>query len=151
MKTSRNWTKCGRYILTSLACATPVLWLSTLHAAAMCYKERFQDRGEEVYDAATGLSWKKQPQPGLFTWDAAKNQCASPWRLPTAAELQSIVDDTKSNPAIDSIFGTQALDNFWSSSPKPDSAPARAWFVNFKSGYSSTYFLSTTYQVRCVR
>lgn len=141
----------GRWIWgTVTTCAVALTWLPNLNAAPMCYRERFQVNGEEISDAATGLVWKKQPETGSFSWDNAKLRCAGLWRLPTVAELQSIVDDAKSNPAIDSAFGTQTLGVFWSSSTVAGN-PSQAWGVDFTYGESSGYALSGPKQVRCVR
>lgn len=105
-----------------------------------------------VKDNRTGLVWKKAAEPGTFTWAAAKTQCASPWRLPTVAELMSLVDDTRgSAPAIDGTFfpGTEAKD-FWSSSPYAFDA-TKARNVSFDTGADYNASVDALGRVRCVR
>jgi hypothetical protein len=73
---------------------------------------------------------------------------ASGWRLPTLAELQSIVLDFKctgaggsstcscgSSPCIDATFGpTQSLDFYWPATSYLPSSPRGAWGVAFDAG-----------------
>ncbi len=91
----------------------------------------FQDNGDgTVTDSATGLMWMQQDsghlgagQNGGLNWEDALAWSAeleytsyTDWRLPTAKELQSIVDYTRS-PATD---GTAAIDPVFLSSPISD-------------------------------
>jgi hypothetical protein len=131
-------------------CAVTLEGMPKPNAAPMCYKERFKVNGDEVSDAATSLIWKRQPEIGRFNWESAKGQCMGGWRLPSIGELQSIVDDSKSNPAIDNAFGTQLLDYFWSSSPLAGS-PSLAWAVDFSTGGTGGSGVGDAYRVRCVR
>ncbi|KJR41397.1 protein of unknown function DUF1566 [Candidatus Magnetoovum chiemensis] len=85
-----------------------------------------------VKDLNTGLMWQQDNavQSGAdyqFTWQEALSYCESlslagysDWRLPNVKELQSIVDYTNSDPAIDtSVFTfnetSGAVSYFWSS------------------------------------
>jgi hypothetical protein len=74
------------------------------------------------------------------------------WRLPTRAELLTLVDPTKYNPAIDATaFPSTPSDYFWSSSAYAGSS-GNAWYVYFYNGYSNNVDVtSNTYRVRCVR
>jgi hypothetical protein len=110
-----------------------------------------------VTDNRTGLTWQ-QGEPGSMTWGAALGYCegrdlggATDWRLPNIKELESLTDDTRYNPAIDTAFfpGASASD-YWSSTTHayyPDSA----WVVGFYDGYVGNYGKGTSYYVRCVR
>lgn len=86
-------------------------------------KNNFASGSETVTDSATGLVWQKEDSAGAKTWNEAINYCEelslaneSDWRLPSAKELQSIVDYTRSpsttnSAAIDPIFGTSSITN----------------------------------------
>ncbi len=93
----------------------------------------FQDNGDgTITDSATGLMWMQQDsghlgagQNGGLNWEDAlawstelEYATYTDWRLPTAKELQSIVDYTRS-PATD---GTAAIDPVFLASPISDEA-----------------------------
>jgi hypothetical protein len=66
-------------------------------------------------------------------------------------ELQTIVDDSQTNPSIDTTaFPSTLADWFWSSSPLAGSS-SFAWGVSFNDGLTGYYAMSTKYNVRCVR
>ena len=71
------------------------------------------------------------------------------WRLPTRAELQSIVNYSHYDPAIDTLFflDTQSF-QYWSSSP---GLTVYAWFVDFDEGIVSTQGKDGVAYVRAVR
>lgn len=74
-----------------------------------------------VLDRVTGLMWQRDASaPGAFA--DAEAGCAAlelagfcDWRLPTRIELVSLVDFTRSTPALDAVFPT-ANGEFWSTS-----------------------------------
>ena len=92
-------------------------------------KNDFHDNGDgTISDRATGLMWTKADSGAGMNWEAAlawalKQSAAkflghADWRLPSAKELQSIVDYTRS-PAISPIFRSTKLSDgefpyFWS-------------------------------------
>jgi hypothetical protein len=121
-----------------------------------CYSTRFETQAEagEVHDNATGLTWQLTVDPSSRTWDDAKSYCAAlgaSWRLPSVNELQTIVDDTKSAPSIDSnIFPQTPAEVFWTSSAFVG-APGNAWFVAFSLGTASLDDVTSLSRVRCVR
>jgi hypothetical protein len=114
-----------------------------------------------VTDNQTGLTWQRQDDGTPKTWQEAIDYCAalslggsSNWRLPNRHELQSIVDYTTLNPAIDTaIFPGAASDGYWSSSTYAGST-YYAWHVSFAYGWVS-YEDKTDYPysvyARCVR
>ena len=112
-----------------------------------------------VTDNVTGLVWQQPAASLTYTWPAAITYCqglslggvsAGGWRLPTRIELLSIVDSTKSNPAINQAFFPNTSANlFWSSSPYVYSA-GLAWVVNFYDGSSYYTDTSNSHSVRCV-
>jgi outer membrane protein OmpA-like peptidoglycan-associated protein len=114
-----------------------------------------------VQDKRSGLSWQKQVDAGTYAWDAATRYCARlslgpdrrvSWRVPTIEELQSIVDNTRSQPSIDSAaFPNTPPESYWSSSPYAGN-PGRAWSVGFANGVtpSNGHIKSNACRVRCV-
>jgi hypothetical protein len=122
----------------------------------------FTDNGDAtVTDLRSGLLWQQLVDADTYDWATAKTYCADllragmrGWRLPTKAELESIVDfgvDTRENdPSIDATAfpGTPAA-YFWSSSAYVGAA-GNAWGVNFDNGVSRRLDVSSTYRVRCV-
>ncbi len=105
----------------------------------------------------TGCSGNSSVAGDTCTWAEAKTYCsglwlAGPgWRLPTKAELESIVDFNQYNPAIDlTAFPSTPASWFWSSSPWVG-ASGIAWFVYFRSGGSNNSSSTDAYRVRCVR
>jgi len=131
-----------------------------------------------IKDNVTGLIWEiKTADGGLRDWqntytnystasgtptDAnvfvttvnAQTLCgASDWRLPTASELQSIIDYSIAypNPMIDTAFFPNTRNTtFWSSSPDTDNADY-AWYASFSDGKISNSDRFHTYTVRLVR
>jgi hypothetical protein len=113
---------------------------------------------EVVVDTSTGLMWERTVGPDALSWDRAKARCACvstggyhDWRLPMRIELVSIVDFTKSDPAIDGdAFPSTPSDYFWTSSPVATSADA-AWYLYFFDGNTHSMAKDTPYRARCVR
>jgi hypothetical protein len=110
-----------------------------------------------VYDTKTKLTWQQGVAPGTYTWAGAKAYCAAlnlggtGWRLPTIKELQTIADDSQTNPSIDTTaFPSTPADWFWSSSPLAGSSSS-AWNVSFLIGDTSYNIVSNTDYIRCVR
>jgi hypothetical protein len=71
----------------------------------------FRPAAETVLDRTTGLQWQRADDGVARSWEAALAHCSAlvldghtDWRLPTAKELQSIVDYGRV-PAIDPVFG----------------------------------------------
>ena len=84
----------------------------------------YTDNGNEtISDKATGLMWMKNDNAQAISWENALSYAQnfefagySDWRLPTAKELQSIVDYTRSpkatnSPAINPIFNCTKITN----------------------------------------
>ena len=73
---------------------------------------------------------------------AAEKACAAlgeGWRLPTRVELLSLVDDTRSDPAIDTArFPDTKSGAYWTSTVHA-SVSSCAWFVDFLDGGAYNY------------
>ncbi|NTV15308.1 MAG: DUF1566 domain-containing protein, partial [Desulfobulbaceae bacterium] len=115
-----------------------------------------------VADLNTGLVWQQQDDDVKRSWADAIIYCndltlatKSDWRLPTRAELSSILDFGRQNPAIDPAFvGTKYgfSDRYWSATPVASySSAAWSWNYNGSGGDSYFYGKTGTFYVRCVR
>ena len=116
---------------------------------------RFIDNNDgTVTDTKTGLMWVKDTTPGVFTWLKAIEYCeglGDGWRLPTIEELISIVDYSRIDPAIDSVFFNAQSSDYWSSTTNAYD-PGYAWYVDVYYGYVSyAYKSSSSNYVRAVR
>ena len=90
----------------------------------------FQDNGDgTVTDRAMGLTWQQSDSDQTHDWLGALKYCESltlaghtDWRLPNVKELQSIVDYTKNDPALDQRYLKQSDKKawFWSSTTHGD-------------------------------
>jgi hypothetical protein len=145
-----------------------------------------------ITDHKTGLIWEKKDQAlggihnfnNTYTWGtmsppypmngtmvttflAALNAGSgfaghTDWRIPSRAELESIVNPQNS-PAVDTAFNTSCAANctvttcsctqsfvYWSSTTYQDS-PLSAWFVYFLDGHVDHAIKGSDYHVRAVR
>ena len=84
---------------------------------------------------------------------AAEKACAAlgkGWRLPTRAELLSLVDDTRSEPAIDTArFPDTQSGAYWTGTPLASDSSC-AWVVYFSYGYALNFHSDLAF-VRAVR
>ena len=119
----------------------------------------FVKKGDVVHDSVSGLMWQdnsvvesREVLHGEAITHCTKLSLAGhdDWRLPTVHELQSIVDLTRYNPAIQRGFHYVASESYWSSTPYADDK-VRAWNVDFKSGSTQNSRHSYDFYVRCVR
>ena len=113
-----------------------------------------------IFDNNTRLEWQQNISTDLYTWGQAENYCGilsgGDWRLPTPKELYTIVDNSRTNPAINPDFfpGTPS-GYFWSSVPFDEN---HVWGINFSNGSDSTtrsiasgFYNEEKAYVRCVR
>lgn len=100
-----------------------------------------------VIDATTGLEWIAKPLSGEMNHQAAIDACAAldfaghkDWRLPTRAELLTIVDITRHEPVIDTAAFPELPKRgwFWTADLCAWSS-ASAWVVFFGSGHVNYY------------
>jgi Protein of unknown function (DUF1566) len=104
--------------------ATPS-WDQTMACTAPANCPRFvvlsNFNSEAVLDRETGLVWERSPDAQLFFWISAVFHCSMTkvgnrmgWRLPTVAELTSLIDPATSVPPAGHPFvNVQQLD-YWS-------------------------------------
>lgn len=115
------------------------------------------DGNETVMDHKTGLVWQQADDGKYRSWANAQKYCEnlvlggkSDWRLPSINELETIIDFSRSSPAIDPVFSCQS-DNYWSNTVF-NAAPNGAWDVVFYDGYVDVHSKTGFgFLVRCVR
>lgn len=117
----------------------------------------YKENGDQtVTDQNTGLIWIESDVDLQHTWEDAVSYCdelvfagQNDWRLPTKFELESIVDYSRSYPALNQIFTCQSS-FYWSATPhRPN--PAYAWSVFCPDGADHWVHKTNNYYVRCVR
>ncbi|MBF0353602.1 MAG: DUF1566 domain-containing protein [SAR324 cluster bacterium] len=110
-----------------------------------------------VQDLATGLMWQKVDDGSARSKDQGLNYCESlalenftDWRLPDIKELESIVDYSSYNPAINtSYFSNTQTSAYYMSSTSDVSNSLATWRIHFGEGYFGPD--NSSGLVRCVR
>jgi hypothetical protein len=112
-----------------------------------------------VIDHVTGLMWQQSANVSPRIWDYAMTYCENltlagytDWRLPTRIELQSIVDYTRSFPAIDTAVFTGTPDqySYWTSTLRA-AASNSGWVIEPGTGIIIYEAKSYSGYSRCVR
>jgi len=108
-----------------------------------------------VADAPAKLEWGKTLCDGKSVdYDAAEKACAAlgeGWRLPTRMELESILDLTRHDPAVDTTkFPDTKSAWYWTSTPCAWGSSC-AWIVSFYAGNANSYHRANDACVRAVR
>ncbi len=131
--------------------------LITLIALASLANADFTRNSSIVIDSVTSLQWQDDTSPYAMTWQNAISHCENlslggygDWRLPNINELESIVERTKTNPAIVNGFVNTSSKYYWSSTTLTDYSH-NAWIVNFNYGYENYRPKDSSLYVRCVR
>ncbi|MBI5511944.1 MAG: DUF1566 domain-containing protein [Deltaproteobacteria bacterium] len=167
--TAANGDKATRFITARCVRSGPAI--QAWGAAARFTRTTPAANQPVVADARTKLMWQGCADGSSgsscgtgtatpYTWQDALARCEgrtwgtfADWRLPSRAELASIVDIGRYNPTIDpTAFPATPADLFWSSSTAV-AFPANAWAVSFADGWleGQIYAKTTSYSVRCVR
>ena len=111
-------------------------------------------------DPETGLEWQRN-SPGQMTWDEAREYARSlsldgrsDWRLPTAAELETLLNRKSLYERVRPIMREEVpfkdTLSYWSCTTFAPGTYS-AWIVAFDGAYILSYFKSNSYHVRCVR
>lgn len=115
-----------------------------------------KNNNQTVTDLHTGLMWINPDVDIQHTWVNAVSYCndlvfagQTDWRLPTKFELESIVDYTKSYPALNQVFSCQNS-FYWSATPYMPN-PSYAWSVFCPDGADHWVHKTNNYYIRCVR
>jgi len=141
-------------IVWTLCCLSAVLVSARSRADAR--PGRYVVRPSTVYDTKTKLTWQQQVAPSPLSYAEAQTYCTTltlnslNWRVPSLKELETLVDESRVNPAIDrSAFPDTPGKFFWSSATVT-SFPGSGWVVDFNRGGDNFVDVSFTEQVRCV-
>jgi len=114
------------------------------------------------FDPETGLEWQCE-SPGRMNWHDAQAYAQflaingkGAWRLPTARELETLLDRTvllnrtMYRPVMREEIPFRDNLSYWSSTTfGPDKN--NAWIVMFDGAYVLSYYKTNKYHVRCVR
>jgi hypothetical protein len=160
---TKLWTSKKMKILAFALCLPAMAMLISVWPSvgqAKAPDGRYTVNTDTVYDNVTKLTWPRLQSDQLIAWLQASSYCqtldlnGTGWRLPTIFELESIIDFSQYNWALDpSAFTkpqTPLEDRFWASTQDAFS-PTSAWSVDFYHGNSSTQSKTGTFYVRCVR
>lgn len=145
-----------RFCCSLAAAISCVVWLAPLVTADAPEGQYIAVDGT-VEDTKTRLVWQ-QSVGSQRTWEEAKDYCAtlslagSGWRLPGLKELLTLVDPTRSMPAIDMAFFPGAPPGFFWTASRHAGGPEQIHCVSFEYGGSySKHATNTKAHVRCVR
>lgn len=110
-----------------------------------------------VYDTETGLTWQQTVDGMDRGWNAAVSYCQTlplaggGWRLPRVNELLTILDVSRSNPAIDpGAFPGTPNTSYWTASDTAGNDGAK-WVIYFVYGNMTWTGVDDLFRVRCVR
>jgi hypothetical protein len=122
---------------------------------------------EAVLDKETGLVWEKSPDQSDRSWyTAVQTYCYNKsvgnrkgWRLPTAEELASLVDSTRTEPALPAghpftIICTETdCPRYWTATTAPSGVSFTHWavFVEMYFGDLDSEPKGLTHRSWCVR
>ncbi len=123
------------------------------HQAGISHQFTRDDIHGIVSDTASALQWQDNASPGMG-WDTALTYCSgldlngTGWRLPDKKELHALVDYSRYDPALDSIFQTVTPSVYWSATAI---SASNAWGIHFGPGNDYPTNKSSSLPVRCVR
>jgi hypothetical protein len=120
---------------------------------------KFTDNGDNtITDNLTQLIWQKTPVATANTWEQALVYAeslalanASDWRLPNIKELQSLNNESLTNPSVSTTtFPSIGTKNYWSSTSLPNQT-TKAWYWNTQFGITTYDTKTNTNYVICVK
>jgi len=121
------------------------------------FQNHFIDKGDgTILDTFTGLMWQKYPAQD--EWEDALSYCDDldlgghqDWRLPTLKELDSILDLSRFDPAINPSYFPNTLSfRFWSSTTHITN-DIHAWTISIYEGSNFDHIKTKTNYVKAVR
>jgi len=148
-----------KLLLTTLLVSTLFSYEIVVDKTSSAPRFERDNAKEVVIDTKTKLMWQDDASVKSVERDfsGAKRYCKnlnftghSDWFLPSISQLETLVDTTKYEPAIQDGFKNIISSNYWSSSPSV-SLSISAWGVDFKYGYSYDGNKANEYYVRCAR
>lgn len=120
---------------------------------------QFKDNHDgTITDNFTGLMWQRTVNRDTLTWEDAlaySNELElggfDDWRLPNIKELQSLNDERRVRPSLDThYFENVGTGSYWSSTTTYN-AQERAWWLNMTYGITSYGDKVRRFGVICVR
>ncbi len=135
------------------------------HGGVELPDDTFQSQGWLMtLDNRTGLIWELKTYANKdeqYAWDECNTFIKrlnrqhfggfSDWRLPSRGELESIVDRTGQDPAINTEFFPNTVSSvYWSATTLANGTDFE-WRVDFRNGYVNYFVESSIYYVRAVR
>ena len=130
----------------------------------------FLDHGNgTITDQTTGLTWQKcsagqtndstcSGAATTFIWDSALNYCETltlaghtDWRLPSASELKSLLNEKFTSPVIDPAYFPNTVANYYFTSTTSATSTNGAIYITFADGRTNANSKANNYRVRCVR
>ena len=164
-----------RILKVAIVAAFTLIAVGTAHAEINAVKgdsskvnSRYVIQGGEVYDKVMNLTWQRcsvgqrwQENSGCvgaiktFTFAEALRQGGGEWRVPTKAELRTLLapkgTDIPPKPLIDAVAFPNMDENqllYWTNIP----FDADGWYIRFSDGYTSySAYRSFVAAVRLVR
>ncbi len=111
-----------------------------------------------VTDNLTGLIWQKSPFADTLTWEESLNYAdtlslngLTDWRLPNIKELQSINDESRINPSLNTAyFNTGNAKKYWSSTTLPNQT-SKAWYLFTQFGITTYDTKTAKHYIICLR
>lgn len=127
------------------------------HARASFCPARYTIMPGFVVDNDTKLLWVQSELGIGVTFAAAGGICSQiafngvSWRLPTVLELQTLVDETKMQPAIDTVaFPGAMATGYWTATADAGGSVGERWVVDFVDGKTRRIDPGMKMNVRCV-
>ena len=119
----------------------------------------FTDNGNgTITDNLTNLIWQKLPYSDTLTWEQSLTYADTlslsgynDWRLPNIKELQSINNETTTNPSLNTLYFTvNNAKKYWSSTTLPNQT-TRAWYLDTQFGITTYANKTNKIYLLCVR
>jgi hypothetical protein len=116
--------------------------------APVSLPSHFMDNGNgTITDRFTQLVWQQVAYPDSMTWEDALHYAdtlvlggRSDWRLPNVKEIQSINDEQRLNPSINTTYFVGAgIKQYWSSTTLPNQT-TKAWYLDTRYGITTYQF-----------
>jgi hypothetical protein len=142
--------------IVAIALTGSIATLYAGHSYADAHPGRYVVKSGIVYDTKTKLTWQQEAAPSPLNWMDAKAYCESlgmsnlEWRLPSVKELETLVDESRVNPAIDRTAFPNTQGRFFWTSSLVTNFNTSGWVVDFNRGGDLFFDLSTAELVRCV-
>ena len=118
------------------------LLLTVVFAATAYGVGPYSSNGTTVLDNGTGLEWQQADDGQTRSWSQALAYCEDlslgghdDWRLPNLRELDSIVDLTRYNPAINTDYFSCQSTYYWSATTNAGHTH-NAWNIHFFNGHN---------------